>query len=101
MDDTMFSREHILEQLRQAKAELENKYHVRSMALFGSYSRNEQTEASDVDVLVDFQPPISGFKYVDFAESLETRLGLPVDVVIADGVKPRYREFIQEDLMYV
>ena len=97
----MFSREHILEQLRLAKADLGQQYNVRSMALFGSYSRNEQTDASDVDVLVDFSVTPSGFTFVDFAESLEARLGLPVDVVPADALKPRHREFIQEELAYV
>jgi predicted nucleotidyltransferase len=97
----MFSREHILQLLRQVKPDMEKQYHVRSMALFGSYSRNEQTGDSDVDLLVDFAEPISGFAFVDFAETLEARLGLSVDVVPAGGIKPRYREYIQGELVYV
>ena len=97
----MSSREHILELLRQAKSDVEGQYHVRTMALFGSYSRNEQTEDSDVDLLVDFDEPISGLTFVRFADTLEERLGLHVDVVPADAVKPRYRQHIQKDLVYV
>jgi len=97
----MFSREHILEVLREAKPDLERQWNVRSMALFGSYARNEQTEASDVDVLVEFSKPIGGFAFVDCAEALEKRLGLPVDLVFADSVKPHYRESIEEDLVHV
>ena len=97
----MISREHVLNLLRQAKPDVEKQYHVSSMALFGSYSRNEQTEASDVDLLVDFSEPIGGFAFVDFADALEARLGLRVDVVPADAMKPRYRESIQGDLVYV
>jgi len=66
----MSSREHILELLRQAKSNVERRYHVRTMALFGSYSRNEQTEGSDVDLLVDFDEPISGLTFVRFADAL-------------------------------
>jgi len=97
----MFSREHILNLLRKAKTDLGRRYHVRSMALFGSYSRGDQTEKSDVDLLVDFDDGITGSALVDFAETLETWLGLPVDVIPADGMKPRYRDYIQKDLVYV
>jgi len=97
----MHSREHILTLLRQAKPDVEKQYHVRTMALFGSYSRNEQTETSDVDLLVDFSEPPSGLTFVNFAEAMEERLGMRVDVVPADAVKPRYRQSIQGDLVYV
>jgi len=97
----MFTRDHILEQLRQLKPDMEKKYHVRSMALFGSYSRNEQTEASDVDLLVDFAEPINYVAIGHFAETLETRLGLPVDLIPADALKPRHHKVIEEDLVYV
>jgi len=97
----MFTREHILDVLRQAKPDVEGKYHVRAMALFGSYSRNEQKEGSDVDVLVEVAKPISGFAFVDFAETLEERLGLRVDLVPADSMEPYFQKNIQGDLMHV
>ena len=96
----MFSREHILEVLRQAKTDFGQRHHVRSMALFGSYSRNEQTEGSDVDVLVDFDDGVTASMLIRFTDKLEARLGLPVDVVPADAIKPHYREFIQKDLVH-
>ena len=97
----MFSRDHILGLLRQAKTDLGQRHHVRSMALFGSYFRNEQTEKSDVDLLVDFDDGITFSILIDFADTLEERLGLPVDVIPADGIKPHYREYIQKDLINV
>jgi predicted nucleotidyltransferase len=97
----MFSREHILNLLGKAKTDLGRRYHVRSMALFGSYSRNEQTEKSDVDLLVDFDDGMTFSKLIRFSDNLEKRLGLPVDVIPADGIKPHYRDFIQKDLVYV
>ena len=53
-----------------------------------------------MDVLVDVDPSI-GLDFVDLAETIERRLGIKTDVVPADGVKPRYRAYIQKDLVYV
>lgn len=96
----MKSRETVLETLRELKPELVTKYKLRSIALFGSYARGEQTAASDVDVLVDVDPVI-GLEFVDMADAIEARLGIKTDVVPEDGIKPRYRAFIRKDLVYV
>jgi len=48
----MKTREEILARLAQAKDELQKRFAVRRLALFGSYARNQQTETSDVDILV-------------------------------------------------
>ncbi|MEI7457680.1 MAG: nucleotidyltransferase domain-containing protein [Nitrosomonadales bacterium] len=60
----MLTRETILETLRVLKPELVAKYKIRSIGLFGSYARGEQTTKSDVDVLVDVDPVI-GLGFVD------------------------------------
>jgi predicted nucleotidyltransferase len=96
----MLTRETILDALRDLKPELVRKYKLRSIGLFGSYARGEQTSESDVDVLVEVDP-IIGLGFVDMADAIEARLGIKTDVVPADGVKPRYREFIQKDLVNV
>lgn len=96
----MPTRDQILATLRALKPEMEKKYAMRSIALFGSYARGDQTARSDVDVLVDVDPSI-GLDFVDLAETIERRLGIKTDVVPADGVKPRYRAYIQKDLVYV
>ena len=96
----MLTRETILEALRDLKPELAAKYKLRSIALFGSYARGDQTSASDIDVLVDVDPGI-GLGFVDLADTIEARLGVKTDVVPDDGVNPRYRAFIQKDVVYV
>ena len=97
----MKTKDDILSILRHAKPNLEKKYHLRSLALFGSYSRGDNTGDSDVDILVDFKQPISGLRFVQLAEDIESCVGLSADVVHADGVKPRYLDVIQKDLIYV
>ena len=96
----MQTRENILAALRELKPAIAERYKLRSMALFGSYARGDQTPFSDVDVLVDVDPSI-GLDFVDLAEAIENQLGVKTDVVPADGVKPRYRASIQKDLVYV
>ena len=96
----MQTRENILAALREIKPAMAMRYKLRSMELFGSYSRGDQTPESDVDVLVDVDPAI-GLDFIDLAETIERRLGVKTDVVPADGVKPRYRAVIQKDLVYV
>jgi len=68
--------------------------------LFGSYARNEQTPASDIDILVDVDPAI-GLAFVDLADYLEQILQSPVDLVSTRAVKPAYRKKIEADLVYV
>jgi predicted nucleotidyltransferase len=80
--------EEILTILFQNKAELENRFKVRRIALFGSYARGEQQPGSDVDILVDIDPSI-GLEFVTLAEQIEQLLGLSVDLVSLRSIKPK------------
>jgi predicted nucleotidyltransferase len=86
--------------LKKHKAQLCAKYPIVSLAVFGSYSRNEQTNTSDVDILVDFSAPI-GIKFIDLADDLEQILGKNVDLVSKKGIKEPYFNAIKSDLLYV
>jgi predicted nucleotidyltransferase len=67
---------------------------VRDLFIFGSFARGEATEASDVDVLVDFEPQVtvSFFRICRLRYRLEDLLGLPVDVVTAGGLRAELRD---------
>ena len=56
--------------LAQHKDQLERDYHVKRIAVFGSYVRSEQTPTSDLDVLVEFSPPVGFFKFLDLEEAV-------------------------------
>lgn len=90
----------ILQALRQLKPVLGETYGVKAIALFGSCARGDQTEQSDVDVLVDVDTSI-GLGFVDLAEAIEDAVGAPTDVVSIRGIKPRYFKAIEKDLIYV
>lgn len=96
----MTNRQSIINLLQSAKSMLEQKYGVKALALFGSYSRNEATTDSDVDVLVDFSKPI-GLAFVDLADELEQLLQTRVDLVSRNGIKPKYFQSIESELIYV
>lgn len=86
--------------LEKNKLYLINKYQLKSIALFGSITRNEATVHSDVDILVEFQKPI-GLEFVLLADELEDILGLKVDLVTPNAIKPKMLEMIKQDLLYV
>ncbi len=73
------------------------------LGLFGPYVRREQTEESDIDVLVEFEP---GFRFglLTFCELenyLSDILGLKVDLVMKDGLKPHIGERILQEVIYL
>ncbi len=90
----------IIEQLQKVKPILTEKYGVTDVALFGSYSRNEQNEKSDIDILVDYQVPM-GMKFFDLVYELEDVFKeKKVQVVSKAGIKPKYFERIKHNLIY-
>ena len=82
------------------KSRLSEEFGLTELAVFGSYSRNDQNEESDVDILVDFSRPV-GLEFIELAFELEKLLGIKVDLVSRNGIKPRYFEFVKEELIYV
>jgi uncharacterized protein len=86
--------------LAQLKPELTQKYFVNSIGLFGSIVRNEFTDKSDVDIIVDFSKPI-GIEFIDLANYIESKLRKKVDLVSRNGVKPKYYHQIESEIIYV
>ena len=95
----MKTRTEVLETLRSLKAELRERYHVESIALFGSYAREEQGEGSDIDVLVEFGSGADLFDFVGLSQYLEEKLGSGVDVVPEAALRPEIRRSVTRDLL--
>ncbi len=90
----------IITLLQKQKEDLASRYPIASLAVFGSFARNENVEGSDVDILVEFSDSI-GIKFIDLAEELEDILKLKVDLVSRKGIKQKYFEHIQSEMIYV
>lgn len=96
----MPSLEEIKLKLNARKAFYAEEYGVARIGIFGSYSREDQSESSDIDVLVEFDRPI-GLEFVDLADDLERLLNAKVDLVSKKSIKPRMLRCIEPDLVYV
>jgi predicted nucleotidyltransferase len=82
---------------------LRERFSVKNMELFGSYARGEQTSESDVDILVTFKEPndVDLFKFIELRPLLKDELGIDVDLVEKDAVKPRLKHLIFEEAIPV
>jgi len=96
----MKSLQEIKSTLGEHKDHLYSNYPIKSMAIFGSYSRNEQNRNSDLDIVVEFNDKI-GIRFVDLANELESLIGSKVDLVSKNGIKDGYYQSISPDLIYV
>ncbi len=85
--------------LTQTKPELQEKYQIRQIGIFGSYVRGEQNQDSDLDILVEFDSEFR-FGLLTFCEIenyLSEILEIPVDLVTKDGLKPQIgKQILQE-----
>ncbi len=81
--------------------ELRDRYAVRSLSIFGSYARGEQTEASDLDVLVEFDEVPGMITFVGLARLLEDRTGLAVDLATRPMLGPEIEPGVEADLTAV
>ena len=79
----------ILHCLRDAKPDLMRRYPLRSLGVFGSYARGEQRGDSDVDLLVELGDDMDLLAYAGLQQELSDALGLPVDLVEREALRPR------------
>ena len=96
----MQTRAEIEATLKQLKPSLAEKFKVKEIGIFGSYVRGEESGRSDVDILVEFSEPI-GWEFIDLKDFLEEILGLRVDLVTTGALKPRMRDKVLQEVVYV
>ena len=99
----MPSLEEIKQTIIQSKPRLQQRYQVTQLGIFGSYVRGEQTETSDLDVLVEFEPEarFGLLKFCELENDLGDTLGLKVDLVMKTGLKPHIGERILQEVIYL
>lgn len=76
-------------------------YGVASLALFGSYVRGDQRPDSDLDVLVTFTKLPGLIRFVELESELSDLLGVQVDLVLRDALKPHIAETVLESAIAV
>lgn len=99
--ESMKTFKEIEDWLVQHKPFLQERYKVKKLGIFGSYVRQEQTEASDVDLLVEFFETPSLLKFINLENYLSDNLEIKVDLVHQGGLKPRIGERILAEVIYL
>jgi predicted nucleotidyltransferase len=89
----------ILQQLKERRDEMRTRFSLRRIALFGSHLLGKPTISSDIDLLIELDNP-SFDHYMDLKFYLEDLFGCPVDLVLADTIKPRIKSLILESAVY-
>ena len=93
-------RDEALTLLRAHTADLP-RFHVKSLALFGSVARDEAGPESDLDLLLEFDGPATFDLYMGLKLFLEDLLGCRVDLVMSKALKPRMRPHVEREAVRV
>jgi predicted nucleotidyltransferase len=91
----------IIDIIKSNKPEMESRYGVRRVGLFGSYVKGRQRKKSDIDILVAFNRDIDLFDFLDLREYLEARLHAKVDLVMESALRPAIGKRILAEIEYV
>ncbi len=97
----MKTLEEIKQILKATKPLLQQQYRVTELGVFGSYTQGQQTQTSDVDILIDYEQAPTLFQLVELRDYLAGVMGMKVDVVTKNGLKPRIRERVLSEVVYV
>ncbi|MGQ9501538.1 MAG: nucleotidyltransferase family protein [Anaerolineae bacterium] len=81
--------------------ELRRRYRVKALGLFGSVVRSEAGPESDLDVLVEFDEPPTFFQFIELEDQLSEYLGMKVDLVMKNALKPHIGQAILKEVLPV
>jgi predicted nucleotidyltransferase len=95
----MINKQSILIFLKENKQQLKNRYQVNKIGLFGSFARGEETNTSDIDILVDM--PSSFDNYFDLKYFLEENFQREVDLGKEKQLRLLIKKQIMKDIIYV
>lgn len=103
MKRTVQSLEEIKAILKGLKPELERKYKIKEIGIFGSWVRRKQKKKSDVDILVEFQENagISLFDFIEIEDYLSEKIGGKVDLVEKKALKPHIGKIVLKEVVYL
>lgn len=96
----MYTLQNIVDILQKHKPELQSKYPIARLGVFGSYARGEATENSDIDIAVEINGTM-GLNFVAMAEEIEGLFGIKTDVVPKRAIKSQYLPYVEKDIVYV
>jgi predicted nucleotidyltransferase len=93
--------EHIETKLRDIKPELEHKFGVKKIGIFGSFAKKLAGEQSDIDILVEIERPMGLIRFMQIEQYLTELLGRTVDLLTFESIKPYMKDDILKEVKYV
>jgi len=97
----MKTRQEVFKILSQYFPQLQNEYGVEKIGVFGSVVREEHTDMSDVDILVEFSQAIGMVKFLQLENNLQELLNTKVDLVTKPSLKKHIGQRIMQEVEYV
>lgn len=91
----------IINKLKEHKEELCKKYNIASIGIFGSYARGEETDDSDVDILVEYDITPGFFEFLDLEDELNNIFRKKVDLVTKPALKHLIKGHILNEVVYI
>ena len=91
----------IKERIRTIKPVLMSKYEIGKLYIFGSYAREEQSDKSDIDLLVDFEKVPDLLTFIEMEEYLSRQLHKKVDLVPRRKLKTQIREQVLKEAIAI
>ena len=98
----MTTKYEIIEFLKKNRQIFKNKYHCTKIGLFGSFARNEQTEKSDIDIIVEFSPNTPDFYQteIDLKQFIGNQFNRSVDICAEKWIKPIFKPIVLKETIY-
>lgn len=98
----MLSSAEIIKFLKANKPYLKNRFHCTEIGLFGSFARNEQTDDSDIDILVVFEPGTPRLYDLELGlkEYLKKQFGREIDICAKKWINPIFKPLVLKDAVY-
>ncbi|MCL0107918.1 nucleotidyltransferase family protein [Peptococcaceae bacterium] len=93
--------EKVKEEIKNLQEEIKKEYKAEVIGIFGSYARGEQTQKSDIDILVRFYKGATLFDFVGLSYFLEEKLGIKVDVVSEKAIRPELKDRILSEVINI
>jgi len=97
----MKTQTEVLQMLAQQKSSLLETYQITRLGIFGSYARGEQTDDSDIDILVEYEKAPSLWQLIELRDYLSELFTIKVDVVTRNGLKARIKEKVLAEVIYL
>jgi len=95
------SKTSIFQFLSKSKSKIKH-FGVKRLGLFGSYARHEETESSDIDLLVEFEPGLKNFdNFMNLSFFLEDSFHKKVELVTPKAISPYMKPHIMDEVEYI